>query len=237
MGDSAYSFSLTTFSRTGKLLQIEYALNAVSNGRTSLGIAAKDGVVIATDKKVSSTLIDVDAVQKIQSISPSSGFVYSGLGPDYRVLTRSARKNASAYERTYGERQPISQTVKQTASLMQEYTQSGGVRPFGCSVLAAGFDEDLEPKLFQVDPSGAYFGWRATAIGKGFVNAKSFLEKRVTPDILLEDAIHTCLLTLREGFEGEINGKNIEVGILEKETGSFRILKEEEVNDYLNEAN
>lgn len=30
----------------------------------------------------------------------------------------------------------------------------------------------------QVDPSGAYFGWKATAIGKNFVNAKNFLEKR-----------------------------------------------------------
>jgi 20S proteasome subunit alpha 2 len=38
MGDAAYSFSLTTFSRTGKLLQIEYALNAVQQGKTSLGI-------------------------------------------------------------------------------------------------------------------------------------------------------------------------------------------------------
>ena len=68
------------------------------------------------------------------------------------------------------------------------------------------------------------------------MNAKSFLEKRVTSEILLEDAVHTCLLTLRESFEGEINGKNIEVGVLEK-GGGFRILKEEEVNDYLNEAN
>lgn len=31
---------------------------------------------------------------------------------------------------------------------------------------------------FKVDPSGAYFGWKATAIGKNFVNAKNFLEKR-----------------------------------------------------------
>jgi len=37
-GDSAYSFSLTTFSRTGKLLQIEYALSAAQQGKTSLGI-------------------------------------------------------------------------------------------------------------------------------------------------------------------------------------------------------
>lgn len=39
MADSAYSFSLTTFNPSGKLLQIEYALNAVnSGGKTSLGI-------------------------------------------------------------------------------------------------------------------------------------------------------------------------------------------------------
>jgi 20S proteasome subunit alpha 2 len=86
MADSAYSFSLTTFSRTGKLLQIEYALNAVANGRTSLGICAKDGVVIATDKKLASSLVDSDDVSKVENITEGCGFVYSGVGPDYRVL-------------------------------------------------------------------------------------------------------------------------------------------------------
>ena len=38
MGESDYSFSLTTFSPSGKLVQIEYALNAVAAGSTSLGI-------------------------------------------------------------------------------------------------------------------------------------------------------------------------------------------------------
>lgn len=52
-----------------------------------------------------------------------------------------------------------------------------GVRPFGVSLLVSGV-EDGEPKLYQVDPSGSYFGWKATAIGKNFVSAKTFLEKR-----------------------------------------------------------
>jgi len=86
MGDSAYSFSLTTFSRTGKLLQIEYALNAVANGRTALGIAATDGVVIATDKKFSSALVEGESVKKVEKVTDGSGFVYAGVGPDYRVL-------------------------------------------------------------------------------------------------------------------------------------------------------
>lgn len=89
MGDSSYSFSLTTFSRTGKLLQIEYALNAVANGRTCLGICATDGVVIATDKKMPSVLVDKEQVHKIEHITPNTGFCYAGVGPDFRVLSKS----------------------------------------------------------------------------------------------------------------------------------------------------
>jgi 20S proteasome subunit alpha 2 len=240
MGDSAYSFSLTTFSRNGRLLQIEYALTAVSSGKLSLGLVASDGVVIATDKKVGSKLIDIDTVNKIERITGDCGFIYAGLGPDYRVLVRNARKDAAAYARTYGEEPPLSMIVKSTAALMQEYTQSGGVRPFGCSILACGMDKDEAgkpfPMLYQIDPSGTFFPWRATAIGKNFTNSKAFLEKRVTEDITLEDAIHTALLTLREGFEGEVNSGNIEVGVLRMD-GGFKTLTKDEVQDYLDEAN
>ena len=87
MGDSAYSFSLTTFSRTGKLLPIEYALNAVANGRTALGICTATGVVLATDKKLPSpVLVDASAVHKIETINETTGFCFAGVGPDYRVL-------------------------------------------------------------------------------------------------------------------------------------------------------
>lgn len=237
MGDSAYSFSLTTFSRTGKLLQIEYALNAVANGRTSLGICATDGVVIATDKKFSSSLVDTEEIHKVEQINNGCGFVYSGVGPDYRVLVRKGRKASQAYFRQYREDKPVSQLVKSTASVMQEYTQSGGVRPFGVSLLVAGVDGDGTPRLYQVDPSGAYFGWKATAIGKNYINAKNFLEKRFQDDMELEDAIHTALLTLREGFEGEMTSNNIEVGIVSKTDGKFKLLTPEQIQDYLDEAN
>jgi len=46
-----YGFSLTTFSPSGKLVQIEYALNAVAAGAPSVGIKATNGVVLATEKK------------------------------------------------------------------------------------------------------------------------------------------------------------------------------------------
>lgn len=157
------------------------------------------------------------------------------MGPDFRVLVQNARKEAQKYYLMYREIQPVSQIVKESALLMQEYTQSGGVRPFGVSCLVAGFDNE-GPQLFQVDPSGAAFGWKATAIGKNYVNAKNFLERRYNDEMELDDAVHVALLTLRESYEGEMTENNIEVGII-GEDRVFRILTPAEVRDYLDEAN
>jgi 20S proteasome subunit alpha 2 len=77
-----------------------------------------------------------------------------------------------------------------------EYIVSSGVRPFGVSLLICGYDYDEDrPFLYQCDPSvsfcgfhcsmhdgvfsqGSYFPWKATAIGRNYINGKTFLEKR-----------------------------------------------------------
>mmetsp|Transcript_11293 Transcript_11293/g.22019 ORF Transcript_11293/g.22019 Transcript_11293/m.22019 type:complete len:236 (-) Transcript_11293:226-933(-) len=234
MGDGAYSFSLTTFSPTGKLLQIEHALNAVNKrGKTSLGIRATNGVVLATSKKVPA-LVDLNNFQKVNNVTDGIGMVYAGMGPDFRLLLKRARKQAQTYYRQYLDQVPTEQLTRMTAQIMQEFTQQGGVRPFGVSLLIAGYDDD-GPQLYQADPSGAFFGWKATAIGQDFVNAKTFLEKRFSDDMELEDAIHTALLTMREGFEGEMTEHNIEIGIID-ESRKFRVLTPAEVRDYLDET-
>jgi 20S proteasome subunit alpha 2 len=61
--------------------------------------------------------------------------------------------------------------------IAHQTAESGGVRPFGVSLLLAGRDEN-GPQLYQIDPSGSYFAWKASAIGKNYTNAKTFLEKR-----------------------------------------------------------
>lgn len=270
-----YSFSLTTFSPSGKLIQIEYALNAVNQGVTSLGIKATNGVVLATEKKSSSPLIDPPSLSKVSLITPDIGMVYSGMGPDYRVLVDKARKvSHTGYKRIYNEYPPTKTLVQDVARVMQEATQSGGVRPYGVSLLIAGWDEGAKPKstqvtdvdsdldksetkskstqigspmLYQVDPSGSYFPWKATAIGKSATSAKTFLEKRYTENLELEDAVHIALLTLKETIEGEMNGETVEIGIVgppahhllgidgvEGAQGPrFRKLSPQEIEDYL----
>lgn len=227
-------FSLTTFSSQGKLHQIEYALVAVEKGDTSLGIKAKNGVVLATEKKLSSILVDESSIMKTGTISTHLGASYSGISADFRVLLQKARKSAIEYYSLYHENIPSSIICQSLSSIVQEYTQSGGVRPFGISMLMAGYDYD-GPHLYQIDPSGAFFSWKAAAIGKNMSNAKSFLEKRYNEEQELEDAIHTALLTLKEGFEGEMNEKNIEVAVVGSDA-VFRVLSQNEVRDYLTEV-
>merc|ERR1712146_385470 len=141
---------------------------------------------------------------------------------------------AQKYYTTYRELIPVSQIVREQATTMQEFTQSGGVRPFGISLMMAGYD-DSGPQLFQVDPSGSYFGWKASAIGKNHVNAKSFLEKRYKEETGLEDAIHTAILTLKEGFEGQVSADNIEIGIIGTDR-KFTILSPERVAEYIEQT-
>lgn len=233
--DGSYSFSLTTFSPSGKLGQLEHALNAVTAGVPALGIKAKDGVVIATEKKFVSPLVDESSFTKVESLTTNVGSVFAGIPPDYRVILKRGRKAAQKYVSTYMDEMPVRQLAAEVAAVMQEFTQSGGVRPFGISLMIAGVD-DNGPQLYQVDPSGAFFGWKASAIGKNFANAKTFLEKRYNEDMEVEDAIHTAILTLKEGFEGQVDENNIEIGVVRTKDRVFRSLTPAEIKDYLAEV-
>jgi len=73
--------------------------------RTSLGIKATNGVVLATEKKMGSPLMDPTSVQKICNLTDAAGIVYSGMGPDFRVLVKKGRKAAQQYFRVYQVRQ------------------------------------------------------------------------------------------------------------------------------------
>ena len=123
-------------------------------------------------------MVDVDDWRKVFTLGKQLGCVYSGLGADARLLARRGRKEAEVYRRQYDENIPTKQAARKLGDIAQDFTQSGGVRPFGVSLLMAGYDKVRGPSLYQVDPSGAWWEWKASAIGKNQTTAKNFLEKR-----------------------------------------------------------
>ena len=80
----------------------------MSKGETSLGIKASNGVVIATEKKLSSTLMDETSYSKTQILCDHIGSIYSGLGPDFRLLSQKARKLIQNYYVQYYEPMAVS---------------------------------------------------------------------------------------------------------------------------------
>lgn len=112
---------------------------------------ATNGIVIATEKKSSSILIDSSMLDKVSVICPNIGVVYSGMGPDFRILVNSARKSAQAYWKMYGEYPPTRVLTQEIASVMQQATQSGLISPFANHniFLTASFSEVSDRMVYR----------------------------------------------------------------------------------------
>ena len=131
-------------------MQIEYALTAVNAGATSLGIRATNGVVLATEKKLPSILVDESTVQKMSLLTPNVGLTYSGMGPDSRVLVRKARKSGQVYFRQYHEHIPVAQLCRETAAVMQEFTRERLRGGGGGGGMGPGVDRVLQLHVLAV---------------------------------------------------------------------------------------
>mmetsp|Transcript_4743 Transcript_4743/g.9066 ORF Transcript_4743/g.9066 Transcript_4743/m.9066 type:complete len:283 (+) Transcript_4743:125-973(+) len=172
-----YDSSTTTFSPEGRLHQVEYAIEAINNAGTCIGILAKDGIVMASEKLVSSGLLAPSkSSEKTYKISQHVACNVAGLTADANILIDQARLRAGRYEYQYCEPIPVEQLVELVCNYKQAYTQYGGLRPFGVAFLFAGYDEHYGFQLYQSDPSGNYSGWKATVIGSNNQAGKSLLK-------------------------------------------------------------
>ncbi|HIP75544.1 MAG TPA: archaeal proteasome endopeptidase complex subunit alpha [Thermococcus paralvinellae] len=230
---AGYDRAITVFSPDGRLFQVQYAREAVKRGATAVGVKCREGVVLAVEKRVTSRLIEPESYEKIFQIDDHIAAASSGIIADARVLVDRARLEAQIYRLTYGEPVPLTVLVKKICDLKQMHTQYGGVRPFGAALLMAGVNE--KPELFETDPSGAYFEWKAVAIGSGRNTAMAIFEEKYRDDMTLADAIKLAVLALAKTME-EPSPENIEVAVITVEEKKFKKISREKVAKCLEEA-
>ncbi|ODQ66841.1 N-terminal nucleophile aminohydrolase [Nadsonia fulvescens var. elongata DSM 6958] len=185
---TGYDLSNSVFSPDGRNFQVEYAMKAVENGGTSIGIKFKDGVVLAAEKIVTSKLLVPNSNKRIQTIDKHVGVVYSGLVPDGRHFVGRGRDEASSWRSTYKVPIPVPSLADRLGSYAQAYTLYNSVRPFGISSIIGGVDED-GAHLYMIEPSGSYWGYSAAAAGKGRQTAKTELEKLEFSSLTAKDAV------------------------------------------------
>lgn len=231
-GQMAYDRAITVFSPDGRLFQVEYARVAVTRGNTTAGLKFKNGCVLMADKKIGSRLVETSSIEKIFQIDEHIGAATSGLVADARVLVDYARLVAQINKVTYNEKIGVDLLVKRICDYKQNYTQYGGVRPFGTALLVAGVD-DLGVHLFETDPSGALVSYKAGSIGAGRNAVMELFEEKFKDGMAQEDAVLLGLEALQKASEGEkLDAKAIEVGLL-VDGQKFRRLTEQEVAAYL----
>ncbi|VVB65903.1 Proteasome subunit alpha [Candidatus Gugararchaeum adminiculabundum] len=227
----AYDRAITVFSPDGRLFQVEYAKEAVRRGATAVGIVCGDAVVLAAYKNVVSNLLVADSMRKVFEIDDHVAATASGLIADARRLVDIARLEAQRHKIAYGEPVSIEIITKELCDLMQVYTQYGGIRPFGVSLLVAGIDD--EPKLFEAEPSGAMTGYKADAIGAGKKEVEEFFEKEYKEGISLDDGISLALRALKKLPDITFKPENIELAYATKKTKQFRVLNDVEIKKYM----
>jgi proteasome alpha subunit len=231
-GQMAYDRAITVFSPDGRLFQVEYAREAVKRGTTTVGLKFKDGVVLIVDKRIASRLMEPKSIEKIFRIDEHIGCATSGLVADARILVDQARVIAQISKITYDEKMGVEALVKRICDFKQNYTQYGGVRPFGTALLVAGVDEQGE-HLFETDPSGALVSYKAGSIGAGRNSVMEVFEEDYQENIEMEDAILLGLKALLKATdEDKLNPKAVEIGIVTRDE-NFRQLEESEVESYI----
>jgi proteasome alpha subunit len=230
-----YDRAITMFSPDGRLLQVEYAKKTVKQGSTAIGMVCSDGILLVTDKRIVDPLVVSDAIEKIFQIDEHIGATASGIISDARVLIERAQIKAQQHRVTYDSPIDTLSIVKNICDLKQICTQSGGLRPFGVSILVAGMDQD-GPKLFETDPTGIFFQYHAVVIGEGEEGIEEILHKKYKPTIKVAEGLSLCIEALKTVLDDKFNADRLDAAVIKTADRKFNKIDKKELERVLRQV-
>mmetsp|Transcript_41491 Transcript_41491/g.111071 ORF Transcript_41491/g.111071 Transcript_41491/m.111071 type:complete len:245 (+) Transcript_41491:140-874(+) len=209
-------------------LKVEYAVEAVRKGTTAVAVKGDNVIVMGVEKKSTAKLQEPRTVRKIHVLDDHVCLAFAGLTADARVLVNRTRVECQSFRLTMEDPVSVEYITRYIAGVQQKYTQSGGMRPFGISTLICGYDKH-GLRLYQTDPSGTYYAWKANAIGKNSKTVREYLEKNYTDELAADDqeCIKLAVKSLLEVVES--GGRNIEVATM-RAGEPLKIWSDEEVD-------
>ena len=204
-----YDRTSTMFSPDGRLLQVEYAKKAVKQGTAAIGMVCKDGVILVADRRLIDKNIVPESVEKIYQVDDHVGATATGYLMDGRILIERAQLIAQQHRVTYDNVIDTRSLVNEICNVKQAFTQYGGARPFGISILFVGVDDGI-PALFETEPTGMFFQYKATAIGEGDTEIKKIFEKEYRENMSVEDGFRLAVKALKKVLEKDFDIKRVD---------------------------
>ena len=228
--EMGYDRSVGMFSPAGVNLQIEYAEKAVTLGAPVLAITTKNGLVYIADRRLKSKLLVKNSIKKVVSVDNHMIISGAGVMSDGRRLIEQSQVIAQEHRIKYQTEMDVLSLVKDLANIKQHYSQSGGVRPFGVSLLI-GAVEDNKVKLYQTTPSGMYLNYLAKSVGTGSAKMDEYLEENYKENISTKDAIKLGLNAFKKVQDNNFDLSRLEIVTLDTEE-KFTRLSESEINKF-----
>ncbi|MDG6907573.1 MAG: hypothetical protein JRN20_17505 [Nitrososphaerota archaeon] len=205
------------YSPEGSLVQVDFALEAVNRGSTTLGIRTNEVAVLASQLKPTRPLIDPS--EKVFLVEDHIGATGAGYIGDVLKLIQELRTEAQKHNLTFGSPIDVKTAAESLSSYLHQYTIYA-VRPLGASVIIAGKDP-TGVQLYQVDPSGTFFRGSAFAIGHRSEQTIEYLQRKYQTDMSKEALIDLA----KEAIKTATNEDSpVEVGVVNGTDSKFHKL-------------
>lgn len=207
-------------------------------GSTAIGIKTSEGVVLAVEKRVTSTLIEPSSIEKIMEVDDHIACAMSGLIADSRTMIDKARVEAQSHWFTYDEKMSVESVTQSVSNLALSFgdddAEPGAMsRPFGVALLFAGIDKK-GPQLYHMDPSGTFNEYEAKAIGSGSEGAQQSLQEVYHKSMTLKEACKHALTILKQVMEEKLNETNVEMATVTPQK-KFHMFDKDELESVIKE--
>ena len=183
-------------------------------GATTVGVVFKDGVILASEKRVSYGYLVVSKTgKKVFKITDHVGAACAGLVSDMQELIREVSAYGNLFSLDVG--RPIS--VRSAAKLMSNLLFSRRLAPLITQTIVGGFDDE-GPSLYSLDPLGSVLPDKYTVVGSGTEIAMGVVEEGFKENMDLEAAKELVIRGMKSAISRDImSGDGVDFLIITKD--------------------
>ena len=183
-------------------------------GATTVGIVCKDGVILASEKRVSyGYLIVSRGGKKVFKITERIGAACAGLVSDMQILVREVEAYANLYDMDVG--RPIS--VRSAAKLMSNLLFARRLAPLITQTIVGGIDDE-GPSLYVLDVLGSVIPDKFAVVGSGTEIAMGVLEEGYRDGLTIEEGRELLIRAIKSAISRDImSGDGIDFLFLTKD--------------------
>lgn len=202
--------------------------NRAFKGTTTIGLVAKDGVILASDTRViMGSFIAHKRGKKVYKIDDHLGMTISGTVADAQRTVEILKANARLYR--LENKRPI--PVKSAARLIANLFFSARAAPLIAQILVGGVD-DSGPSVYALDPFGSLTEEKCVATGSGSPIAYGILEDKYREEMLVTESLPMVVQSIVSAMKRDAaSGDNFDLSIIGKE--GYRELSDEEKKNLL----